>query len=449
MMLDLAQYQITGTTAGEIAATTEAAIRSGHLDSGRLLPTVRALSGALGNSPATVSSAYRILRERGLIVTDGRRGTRVAPRPPVRTPEPGPSILSATAGKRDLALGMPDPELLPSLADAIARIDLSNRLEMSELERADPELLDLAHGAFSATGVPADHLAVTSGAFDAIERVLRAHLRPGDRVLVEDPVYTSVRDLLLGLGLVPVPVPIDDRGPLPDPFAAALRRGVHGLVLIPRSQNPFGAALDEERAGELREALAEHPDLLLIEDDHTGPVSGAPALTLVAAGCRHWAVARTASKALHPDLRLAVLAGDETTIARVEGLQALGPGWVSHVLQAAVVAIVRDPAFEAVIARAREAYASRRQALLDALAERGITAHGRSGLNVWVPVREEAPVIRALSDTGWIAQAGERFRIHAPPAVRVTIATLLESEAAEVAEVIAAVEHGGRPRREY
>lgn len=448
-MLDLAQYQITGTTAGEIASSTEAAIRSGHLDSGRLLPTVRALSAALGNSPATVSSAYRILRERGLIVTDGRRGTRVAPRPPVRAPEAGPSALVAAVGKRDLALGMPDPELLPSLADAIARIDLSAGLAMSELERADPELLELAGRAFLASDVPAEHLAVTSGAFDAIERVLRAHLRPGDRVLVEDPVYSSVRDLLLGLGLIPVAVPIDDRGPLPEPFAAALRRGVQGLVLIPRSQNPFGAALDRERADDLRDALAEHPEVLLIEDDHAGPISGVPALSLVAAGCRHWAVVRTASKALHPDLRVAVMAGDETTIGRVEGLQALGPGWVSHVLQAAVVAIVRDPAFEATIARASETYAGRRRALLDALAERGVDAHGRSGLNVWVAVREEAPVIRALFDAGWIAQAGERFRIAAPPGVRVTIATLEESEAAEVAEVIARVEHAGRPRREY
>jgi len=448
-VLDLEQYQIAGTTAGDIAASTEAAIRSGHLDSGSLLPTVRGLSGALGNSPATVSSAYRILRERGLIVTDGRRGTRVAPRPPVRTPEPGPSVLAATAGRRDLALGMPDPELLPSLADAIARIDLSGRLEMSELEHADPELLELARSAFAASGVPAEHLAVTSGAFDGIERVLRAHLRPGDRVLVEDPVYTSVRDLLLGLGLIPVAVGIDDSGPLPEPFAAALRRGVQGIVLIPRSQNPFGAALDEQRAAELRDLLAAHPEVLLVEDDHTGPISGVPALTLVGAGCRHWAVVRTASKALHPDLRVAVAAGDETTIARVEGLQALGPGWVSHVLQAAVVAIARDPGFEPIIARASQTYASRRRALLDALAERGIAAHGRSGLNVWVPVREETPVIRALADAGWIAQAGERFRIEAPPGVRVTIATLPESEAAEVAEVVAGVEHAGRPRREY
>lgn len=41
------------------------------------------------------------------------------------------------------------------------------------------ELVDHARAVLTADGVPADHLAVTSGALDGIERVLTAHLRPG------------------------------------------------------------------------------------------------------------------------------------------------------------------------------------------------------------------------------------------------------------------------------
>jgi hypothetical protein len=87
--------------------------------------------------------------------------------------------------------------------------------------------------------------------------------------------------------------------------------------------------------------------------------------------------------------------------------------------------------------------------LLAALAERGVAAHGRSGMNVWVPVREEAPVMAALLDAGWQVMAGERFRIQTPPGIRITIATLAEEEAGLVADVIAAVEHAGQPRRVY
>jgi DNA-binding transcriptional MocR family regulator len=143
------------------------------------------------------------------------------------------------------------------------------------------------------------------------------------------------------------------------------------------------------------------------------------------------------------------VAGDETTIARVEGRQALGPRWVSHILQATTAILLRDPESRRRARRARDVYTRRRRALIDALAERGIAAHGTSGLNVWVPVREEAPVVRGLLDAGWSVLAGEPFRLATPPGIRVTISTLLEHEAAEVAQVIADVEQRGRLRRAY
>src|SRR5580704_13466916 len=112
-MLDLEQYHIVGSTAREIAASAEAAIHHGGLDTGAALPTVRALAQRLGTSPATVNAAYRILRQRGLVIGEGRRGTRVAPRPAIRTPMPARAGL--TSGIRDLSVGLPDPDLLPSL----------------------------------------------------------------------------------------------------------------------------------------------------------------------------------------------------------------------------------------------------------------------------------------------------------------------------------------------
>jgi DNA-binding transcriptional MocR family regulator len=228
-----------------------------------------------------------------------------------------------------------------------------------------------------------------------------------------------------------------------------LKQGTEAIVVVPRAQNPLGAAMDPEREATLRRLLEPHPDVLVVEDDHASVVSGAPFSTLVTPASRSWAVIRSTSKVLHPDLRLAVMAGDPTTIARVEGRQALGPRWVSHLLQATVAALLADPAFEQTVARARDVYTARREALLAALAERGLAAHGRSGLNVWVPVREEAPVMAALLDAGWQVMAGERFRIHTPPGIRITIARLREEEAGSLADAIAAVEHAGRPRRVY
>jgi DNA-binding transcriptional MocR family regulator len=143
------------------------------------------------------------------------------------------------------------------------------------------------------------------------------------------------------------------------------------------------------------------------------------------------------------------MAGDETTIARVEGRQALGPRWVSHIIQALVAEMLRAQDYLIAAAHARDVYAARRSALIGALAERGIGAHGRSGLNVWVPLREEAPVVRGLDEAGWRVLAGERFRLMTGPGIRVTISMLEEHEAPELAETIAGLALAARPRRLY
>jgi DNA-binding transcriptional MocR family regulator len=414
--------------ASDIAGRFEGDIRAGRLRPGDALPPVRTLADRLAVSPGTVAAAYRTLRLRGLVGGQGRRGTRVTARPPLAVRP----LDVAPAGLRDLATGNPDPALLPTLPPL--------RLAPPPLYGAGahvPELLRLAREALAEDGIAADHLAVMGGALDAIERVLQAHLRAGDRVAVEDPGYPGVLDLVAALGLVAEPVALDEHGMRPDALERAVRAGARACVLTPRAQNPTGAAFDERRARALRDVLARHRDVLVIEDDHAGPVAGAPAFTTCDAGRGRRAVVRSVSKWLGPDLRLAVVAGDEETIARVHGRQALGAGWVSHVLQRLVAQVWSDRAAAKRLASAAATYERRRQALRDALATRGITAHGRSGLNVWIPVREEAAVVTHLAGSGWAVRAGERYRLKSAPAIRVTTSTLLETEAGRFAADLA------------
>ena len=84
------QKYLSGSRAVEIADGIERAIREGALAPAAPLPTVRALAAELGASPSTVSAAYRTLRARGLVVAEGRRGTRVSFAPPVPTAPAGP-----------------------------------------------------------------------------------------------------------------------------------------------------------------------------------------------------------------------------------------------------------------------------------------------------------------------------------------------------------------------
>jgi len=366
-------------------------------------------------------AAYRTLRERGLIVTRGRLGTTLSLGPPLPTRGP----VHVSAGVRNLADGNPDPTLLPPLDAALAQLDLIPHLYGAEPNL--PALLESARHQLRADGVADDALTVVGGAMDAFERLLTAHLSRGHRMAVEDPGHANLIDLAGALDLRVDPMRVDDDGPLPDELHRALQRGARAVAITPRAQNPTGAALTHQRASELAAILRRFPDTLVIEDDHSGPVAGAPSHTVVL-GLNRWAVVRSVSKALGPDLRLAIVAGDHTTIARVEGRRLLGTGWVSHVLQSLVASLWSDPSVNRMLATAERTYTQRRTALLDALANQGITAQGRSGLNVWIPVTEEHPPSRLLLEAGWAVSPGERFRQNSPPALRVTTATLTPAE---------------------
>lgn len=438
-------YRIEGRRAAEIAASVERAVGSGELEPGHLLPPMRELAVELGVNPNTVAAAYRILRERGVIETAGRRGSRVRPRPATTGREY--VRVDVPEGVRDVASGNPDPALLPSLAKAFAAAAERGDREpvLYGDDPVEPELTRIARAELDADGVPDGPLAVASGSLDAIERVLAAHLRPGDTVAVEDPGWGSLLDLVPALGLRTVPVAVDDEGPLPDDVRRALDAGARALIVTDRAQNPTGAVVSATRARALRSVLRAHPDTLLIEDDHGHGIVDLPVHPL-AGTTSSWVFIRSVAKAYGPDLRVAVLTGDPVTVDRVRGRQRLGPGWVSRLLQRAVVRLWSDGALDPTAVAA--AYGERRDLLIGALAERGIEAHGRSGLNIWVPVPDETGAVARLLHAGWAVAPGARFRMSAQPGIRVTVSTLREHEVEPLADAVATAVGPG-PARSY
>ncbi|MFF0435676.1 aminotransferase class I/II-fold pyridoxal phosphate-dependent enzyme [Streptomyces sp. NPDC004327] len=426
------QYAITGTTAKGIAASVERGVAEGELAPGDALPPVRRLADELGVSPGTVATAYKELRQRGLVVTRGRGGTVVAEAPSVASRRP-PRV---PPGLVDLATGLPDPAFLPVLRPpAEVRPAFGSH-------RAAPRLTaleELTRAWFARDGVPAERVTFAHGALDCIARLLSVELRPGDAVAVEDPGFHHVLDLVPALGLRTVPVSVDREGMVPEALRTALRAGVRAVVVTPRAQCPTGASFSPARRDELVALLREYPEVLVVEDDYTAEIEGAPASTLAAAGLERWAQVRTVSKRLGVDLRWAGVAGDPVTLARHDGRMVMTSGWVSHILQETVAGLLADPAVTRLVAAGEAAYTERRRALTGALGSYGIRALGESGLNVWVPVRDESAVVNGLRTHGWWVAAGARFRIAAPTAVRITTATLRPDQAERLAADFAAV----------
>ncbi|MFF4901218.1 aminotransferase class I/II-fold pyridoxal phosphate-dependent enzyme [Streptomyces sp. NPDC001068] len=440
----LGEYRIEGRGAAEIAASVERAVGTGELEPGGPLPPMRELATRLGVNPNTVAAAYRTLRERGVIETAGRRGSRVRSKP--ATTDRDQIRFEVPAGVRDLSSGNPDPALLPALGPALAAVaaDEDDRAPvLYGTDPVEPELERIARAELAADGVPDGPFTVTSGSLDAVERVLLAHLRPGDPVAVEDPGWGRTLDLVPALGLRTVPVAVDDDGPRAESLRGTLESGARALIVTARAHNPTGAAVSAARARALRAVLRDHPHTLLIEDDHGHGIVDLP-LHPLAGATRHWAFVRSVAKAYGPDLRLAAVTGDEVTVDRVRGRQRLGPGWVSRLLQRAVVRLWSDGAVRG--AEAAAAYRARRELLVDALADHGIEAHGRSGMNVWVPVPDETGVVSRLLHEGWAVAPGAMYRLASPPGIRITVSTLTPGETGSLAAAVAAAVTPARGR---
>lgn len=428
---------LEGKTAVNIAASIEHAIRSGRLTGDDLLPSVREAAALLGVNRNTVTQAYARLRERGWVYGRGRGGTRVMPVYEEGEALGGPPAFPGTV---DLASGNIDPSLLPSLRCAVAAVDW----QQTGYDRSgeDPELLDLFREVLAREGIPADAMMLGHSALDLIERALRVRAQMGERVLVEDPVWPPLLALLRSLGLAVEPVPLDDYGVMPEELADDLGADVAAVVLTPRAQNPTGVDLPAGRLERIQDVLRDYPGTLLILDDHWGPLSEAPPPT-VGSGLPAWLLVRSVSKFLGPDLRLAVATGDADTVNRMARQFALGPRWISRLVQRIAVELLRDEHTEAQLQAARSTYAQRRTALVEALQRRGLSVTSGSGVNLWLSVKNEAVMVERMTARGYTVQAGQPFRLRAGPGLRISIGNLPAEDADTVAQALADSTRGG------
>ena len=234
---------------------------------------------------------------------------------------------------------------------------------------------------------------------------------------------------------------------MPEPLADALRGGAKAVILTARCQSPTGAALSRARADALRKVLVGHPDVLVLVDDYVSLLSDVRYHDCIGKGRSRWLVVRSFNKPVAPDLRVAVAAAGSEVADRLRREQWLADGWVSGYLQRAAAATLASRSVHASLARARQTYVLRRTELLKALSERGIEARGATGLNVWVPVLDEAVVVRGLLERGWCVRAGARYRLGSPPAIRITITQLLPEQTVSLAEDLRSVLANGRGDR--
>ena len=398
-------------------------VSSGDLRPGDRLPTVRSVARELGVSSSTVADAWRVLARHGVINTARRNGTTVRA---ARAEMTGRfwKVPATTTGDTilDLSTGTPDIRLLPPLAPVIARlpteIEITSYIDRPVL----PALEDELHARWP---FPAAAMTVVDGALDALDRLIGALVGFGDTVVVEDPTFPPILDMLERAGAEVIAVGVDEHGIDLDRLVPALAASPTLAILQPRAQNPTGVSITPERLDRIADAFRTHaPDTWIVEDNHYGDLAASSGLTLGARLPERVVHVHSFSKSHGPDLRIAAIGGAAEPVAELVDRRRLGPSWTSRLIQSILLNMLRDPLANDTVATAATEYRRRRQVISDGLAECGIDIGSAEGLNLWIPVGNEQRAVLALALDGIGVAPGAPFRLDATTAndhIRVSV----------------------------
>lgn len=397
---------LDGPTYRRIAQALENAVAEGELQAGDQIPAQREVARLIGVDFTTVTRAYALARERGLVEGATGRGTFIRS----RTNED-------EAGLVDLSMNLPPPPAGLNLAALLRETTgaILARTNPATLMAYHPGAGSLAQRSAGAAWlapalgeVDPARIVVASGAQTALSALLDHLTTPGDVILAEAFAYPGLLATAARRGVTVVACPMDGEGLEPEALERLIAQHRPRLLCCtPTFQNPTAATMSLAR----RKAIVEGcraAGVTIVEDDAYGllPAAPPPALaSLWPEGVFHVA---TTAKALSPGLRLAYVVcppGQAEDFAAALHAIAQMP---APLMAAVVTSWIREGAAGQVLAGVREEAVARRALAAELLPAVG----GPESLHVWLPGAVASPTAR---ERGLALVGAEAFR--APGAV--------------------------------
>ncbi|WP_346993296.1 aminotransferase class I/II-fold pyridoxal phosphate-dependent enzyme [Alteromonas gracilis] len=344
----------------------------------------------------------------------------------------------------DLADGSPRKSWLPDLNSVASQTPLNQYLYGEDTIL--PDINRYAQSWFDGNCPHDFAVTLCNGAIDTLERMIAAYLVPGDKFVVEDPCYISSANAIRLAGMQVIGAAVDDEGMMPDALQRALEKGAKAVLITPRAHNPTGVSITAKRAKQLQDVLRQFPDVVVLEDDHFSLLATTEHNSIIPASTRNWAIFRSVSKGLGPDLRMAFVAADKESVKRINTRLAPGMSWVSRVLQALVYTCLTNDTFKKQLVDAKALCKQQRDSLISALSKEGVRfTHAIDGLNVWIPVNTDSKAVAfSLSQKGWLVRPGSSFDVdNVSHAIRVSIQKIEPDTASRFAKDIAVVINEG------
>jgi DNA-binding transcriptional MocR family regulator len=431
-------------------------IRTGALNPGEKIPSVRTASRTHEISPATVFQAYYLLERRGLIEARARSGYIVRANAKGVLAEPQfadlahPheetaatdvdvselvfSVLDSIKDPETIPLGsaFPSPDLFPlqrlarsmtkSLREMPAHAVVADMTAGNANLRRQITLRAMAIG----NKFPADELVITNGALEALNLCLQTVTNPGDLVAIESPAFYAKLQVLERLKLKAVEIPVHPRDGIDlDILADSLARlPIKACWVMSSFQNPLGASMSDEKKQKLCELIAQY-QLPTIEDDvyaelYFGIHQPKP---LKSFDQQHLVMyCSSFSKSLAPGYRVGWVAGGKFS-EQINRLQLMTTISSSVPAQAAIADYLQHGGFDRHLRKLREALESQQQKMLAAI-ERHFpqgtrVTQPKGGYFLWVELPPEVDSLQlfklALAQgisiaPGPIFSASQRFR---------------------------------------
>jgi GntR family transcriptional regulator/MocR family aminotransferase len=352
-------------------------IESGQMKPGDKLPTTRDIAGRFRISRGAAVAAYDMLVADGFAEARVGAGTYVAEAVPLLPRAPEPPVIEAEEAKPPLpgALGC-------STADEttlrIFRMLMNRHLTQPSARHFhynDPAgslalRVEVAAYLKAARGVACepDQVIMTAGTQQGLDLAVRALLKPGDPVWIEDPCYAAARELFEGTGLCVTPVPVDGEG-IDVALGIAAAPDAKAVYVTPSHQYPLGVTLSMARRLALID-WARGAGAYIIEDDYDSEFrfAGPPLSALQGIdGEGRVIYLGTFSKTLLPGFRFGYLVVPRHLRERVLTIRRLTDRFPSTLAEDALTEFLRDGHFSAHIKRARKRVKAARDALVAAL----------------------------------------------------------------------------------
>lgn len=253
-----------------IANALESDIACGKVVAGEQLPPQRELADQLSVNLSTISRAYSVAENRGLISGVVGRGTFVSTDVSIN-PEMIP-IEKLHQKQIELGVVSPltayDPDLQPRLIKLASSHNLAAYAKYTEPCGLAEHLEVGAHWAsrFGLSLTP-ERVLVTAGAQHALTCAFMACFKQGSRIAVDYLSYPGMKALATMMNIRLIPIVMDGKGMMPDALNTACKSStIEGIYLMPACHNPTGTAMGDKRREEIIDLIKEH-HLLLIEDD--------------------------------------------------------------------------------------------------------------------------------------------------------------------------------------